>query len=357
MNDQNGNDTMIPVSDGASTFAPQVDALYADILWISVVVFVVIVAAMLGLAYRYRRQPGVKSKPPGHHPALQLSWILLPLIFLAYIFHQGMDGFMMMAVAPANTINIRVRAYPSRWEFEQPNGLVADNLVVPLEQPVRLIMSSVPNDPSADDPDPAAVIHSFFVPAFRVKRDVVPGMYTSVWFAATRVGEYQIYCAEYCGEGHSGMLSNVEVLTQVRYRAYLREGPQCPDEIAEDHLWGQQIFVNEGCPACHNVDPGQPVTVGPNLANVAGTNQPLEGGGQSMADSDYLRRSLAEPQAEIVEGFTSAAMTVFDELSESHINALIAYMAHISDQGSSVEWAAQCGEAGDARRAAEAEGE
>lgn len=340
MNEQ-GYDATIQMPEGASTLAPLVDSLYYDIYWISVVFFIAIVGCMVWFAWRFRRRKGVKSKPPGHHNALELFWTFSPLILLAYMFHQGFAGFMTMAIPPENAINVRARAYKWRWEFEQPNGMIDGELRVPLGQPVRMIMSSVPNGPEAAD---AAVLHSFFVPVFRVKRDVVPGMYTSLWFEATREGTFDIFCTEYCGTGHSRMLSNVTVMPPDEYEDYLREGPQCPDVFENDWEWGQALFSSNGCTACHNVEASAGVLVGPNLANVAGTQQPLEGGTSVLADYDYVRHSIEAPGDDIVEGFTNAAMPPYS-LTDRPLNALIAYLAHISNQGSSLEVPLSCGDA------------
>lgn len=341
MDEQTYRDATIQLPEQASTLAPAVDSLYYVIFWTSVVFFVGIVACMVWFAWRYRRRRGVRSKPPGHHNALELFWTFSPLIILAYMFHMGFSGFMTMAIPPENAVNIRVRAYKWRWEFEQPNGMKDGQLRVPVNTPVRLIMSSVPTGPSLED---AAVLHSFFVPAFRIKRDVVPGMYTSVWFEATRTGEFQIYCTEYCGTGHSRMLSNVIVMKRDAYQEYIEVGPSCPEEIQEDWQWGEQLFASNGCAACHNVDSALGDSVGPNLANVAGTAQPLEDGTEHVADMEYLRRSIVEPQADIVRGFTSAAMPAF-ELQERQLDALVSYLAHLSDQGVTLDVPQHCGDA------------
>lgn len=337
-------DRNVQMPEQASTLAPMVDDLYYVIFWISVVSFVVILTLVVLFAWRFRRRKGVASKPPGHHTALELFWTFSPLIVLAYMFHQGFDAFMYMSVPPPNAINIRVTAYKWRWVFEQPNGMQEGELTVPVNRPVRLIMASAPNPP----PDDTAVIHSFFVPEFRIKRDLVPGMYTSVWFEATRTGDFQIYCTEFCGTGHSRMLSKVHVLPQRDYDCYLQRGPQRPEQFSTDAEWGASLFVNNGCTACHNVDPSLGASVGPNLANVAGHPQPLEGGREVIADAEYLRESLREPQATIVRGYTGASMPSFASLPDSQIDALIAYLASLSDRGDQIQVGGEAEGEGDA---------
>jgi len=140
-------DATIQLPEQASTLAPMVDSLYYDIFWISVVFFVAIVGCMVVFAWRYRRRKGHKSKPPGHHNALELFWTFSPLILLAYFFHTGFESFMYMSVPPPNAVNIRVTAYKWRWVFEQPNGMQEGELTVPVNRPVRLIMGSAPNPP------------------------------------------------------------------------------------------------------------------------------------------------------------------------------------------------------------------
>jgi cytochrome c oxidase subunit 2 len=357
-------DATIQMPAQASTLAPMVDDLYYFIYWVSVVSFVLIVGAMVYFAWRFRRRKGVKSKPPGHHTALELLWTFSPLIVLAYMFHQGFQGFMFMSVPPPNSINVRVEAYQWGWRFFHPGAESSDNeLTVPINRPVRLIMASMPKGPN---PGEGAVIHSFFVPALRVKRDVVPGMYSSLWFEATRLGTFDIFCTEYCGvgapaegavidpnslgtrdeqgrwrpsaaAGHAGMLSRLRVVSQQDYDEYRRALDNIPSSYNNDYVaWGRDLFSANGCPACHVVAPGAPATVGPNLSNVAGYPQELTNGQSPVADLDYLRESIREPAAAIVAGYANAAMPSFAGLGEAKIDALAAYIASLSDRGQDV---------------------
>jgi cytochrome c oxidase subunit 2 len=337
-------DATIQMPEQASTLAPMVDSLYYDIFWISVVFFVAIVGAMVWFAVQFRRRPGVTSKPPGHHNALELFWTFSPLILLAYMFHEGFLGFMHMSVPPADSINVRVHAKQWHWEFEYPNGATEAELWVPEHQPVRLIMGS------------QDVLHSFFVPALRVKRDIVPGMYTSLWFEPTRRGVHDIFCTEYCGAnpandalsaealnvngrpqesaGHSGMLSRLHIVSRAEWNEHVNDLIAKPEDLTWPQ-WGEQLFGSSGCPACHVVQPGAAHTTGPNLANVVGYPQPLEGGGEAAADIEYMRRSLREPQADIVRTFTTASMPA-QTMHEVQLDAIVAYLASISDRGQPV---------------------
>lgn len=213
-----------------STIAPLVDEMYMLVYWVSVAFTVVIVAAMLYFMWKYRRRPGVKAKATGHSTAMEILWTFTPLVLLGVLFHQGFEGYVYGAVAPEDSIEIRVRASQWSWEFEHRNGFIETNtLTAPAGTPVKLIMSS------------SDVLHSFYIPTMRVKRDVVPGMYSSLWFESTvrtddiadgseqactvdaecpegfwcggRVGEEDrtcsipIFCTEYCGAPHGGILS------------------------------------------------------------------------------------------------------------------------------------------------------
>lgn len=298
----------------ASTLAPSVDWLFQFIFWISVVMFVLIVGTMLLFVAKYRRKPGAKpTAPTGGHLALELTWTFAPLVLLFALFHMGFKSYVFGAVAPGNAIEFRVRAKKWNWEFEYPSGTREGGLlVVPVHQPIKLTMSS-------DD-----VLHAFFVPEFRVKRDVVPGMYSTVWFEATEVGEYQVYCAEYCGTQHSAMYAKVRVVTEPEYREYLRtmDAPPAGKSKAE---WGADLFVSSGCPACHHLQPGDAPGIGPNLRGIIGTQQPLEGGGTVLADLAYVRESILRPQAKLVRGYATVPMSPF-VLPDSRIEAIYAYL-------------------------------
>jgi cytochrome c oxidase subunit 2 len=306
-----------------STFAPEVDWVYDFISIISLIFFVGIVGAMVYFMIKYRRRPGVKAEPTGHHNTLELFWTFSPLILLFMMFHWGFQGYISMSVAPDDALNIRVRASQWIWNFEHGNGVSETGEVhVPAGRPVRMVISS-------DD-----VLHSFFVPDFRVKRDAVPGMFTSLWFQAIEpegmepnenhiLYDSQVFCTEYCGTSHSAMLATLHVMRDADYQSFLAVGPQLPagmDMVA----WGEQNFSRIGCTTCHATGPAGPTT-GPNLRGVAGHSVDLEGGTSITADDAYLERSIRDPQAQIVRGFTSTQMSHF-RLGDSQIQSLIAYI-------------------------------
>lgn len=315
-----------------STIAPEIDWIYDFIFYVSLVFFVGIVGAMVYFMVKYRRRPGVKAEPTGHHNTLELFWTFSPLILLFMMFHWGFQTYIQASVAPDDSLNIRVRASQWIWNFEHPNGVSETGEVhVPAGRPVRMVISS-------ED-----VLHSFFVPDFRVKRDAVPGMFTSLWFQAIEpegsepdanhvLYDSQVFCTEYCGTSHSAMLATVHVMREADYDAFLAHGPQCagtgeggsctPPELA---TWGAGNFQRIGCPTCHSAASGGPSAPGPNLFGIAGTQIELEGGTTVTADSAYLEQSIREPQAQIVHGYTGVQMSHF-RLGDTQIASLVAYI-------------------------------
>lgn len=309
--------------DQMSTQADTVDSTYYFIYWVSVVLFVGIIATLVYFAYRYRRRPGVKPVPTGHNMILEIGWTVAPVFILVLMFHWGFKGYMAMAISPPNAMEIRVRAFQWGWDFEYPGGLKGDDgkLHVPVGKPVKLVMSS--ND----------VLHAFYAPEFRVKRDLVPGMYTSLWFQATKTGEVNIFCAEYCGgksrdkdgnplatqTGHWSMTSKILVQTQAEYDAYI-DSIGTPKDPA---VAGEKIYKQK-CAACHSIDGAK--GVGPTWKGLFGKMEPMTDGSQVKADESYLRESMLDPNAKVVAGYPPAMPTFKGTLSDAQIDWVIAYM-------------------------------
>ena len=202
-----------PTSDGtlffppqASTLAPQLDELYYFIFYISVVVFLGLGGAALYFLFKYRRREGGPEAVPIHHnTVLEIMWSVGPLIILLVIFAWGFKGYLSLAMAPRDSMEIHAYGKRWSWEFEYPNGTkTVAELRVPVGRPVKIIMTSQ-GDPGGN------VLHSLFIPAFQVKADVLPNRYNTLWLHATQTGEFQIFCTEYCGAGHSDMLAKAIV--------------------------------------------------------------------------------------------------------------------------------------------------
>lgn len=296
----------------ASTYAGDVDALMNFINYLSIFFWVLITAAIVYFAWRYKRghKEGVG---PSHSLPLELTWSIIPLILLVAIFLWGFKSFMAISRAPGKPIEIHVTGQKWSWAFEYPeHGIRTTNeLHVPVGRPVKLIMTS------------SDVIHSFFVPAFRNKMDVVPGRTTSMWFEATELGEHRVYCAEFCGDSHWDMKAVVVVESEEDYEKWLEESQQEDTTTPLPEL-GEKLFTSKACFTCHSTDGS--AKVGPSLKGVFGHKVDLEGGNAVEADEGYLRESILQPNAKIVRGFVPAMPSYQGQLSEREINALVEYI-------------------------------
>lgn len=289
-----------------------VDRMFGAILWIAIFFFVLIVALMITFVVRYRaRRAGGPQTSPDHSMPLELAWSAIPFVILMIIFYAGFHGFMELTTPPENSYEIQVTGQKWSWMFTYPNGYVDQNLHVPADTPVLLVMTS-------ED-----VIHSMFIPAFRIKQDVVPGRYTRMWFQAPRPGKFDIFCAEYCGTGHSAMHATVYVRKPGAFARWLEDADNFIDRMPPADA-GAQVFKKQGCAQCHSVD-GK-AGIGPSLKGVFGKKQPLRGGGAAVADEDYLRESIMESQAKVVAGFDPVMPTYKGRLKDKEITVLIAYI-------------------------------
>jgi cytochrome c oxidase subunit 2 len=299
-----------------STYAGDVDSLFFFIFWISLFFFLLIVALMTVFVIRYRARPGHKAQPRGHHNLpLELSWSIIPTILVVVIFFWGFKSYMKMAVPPQNAYEIQVTGQKWQWLFTYANGHVDPDLHVPADRPVLLVMTS-------ED-----VIHSFYVPAFRMKHDVVPGRYSKLWFRAPQPGEYQVFCAEYCGTNHSNMLAKVIVHEPGMFEKWLEEAGNFLDKLPPAE-GGEKLYEQRGCKQCHTVDGTR--LIGPTFKNVFGRKEALTGGGTITVDENYIRESILDPQAKVVAGFDPVMPTYQGKMKDKEITALIAYMKSLS---------------------------
>jgi cytochrome c oxidase subunit 2 len=299
-----------------STVAGNVDWLFSFILAISVFFFLLIVVVMTLFVIRYRHREGVAPEPsPSHNTAIEVTWTVIPLILVIVIFLFGFRGFLDMATPPANAYEILVNAQKWNWSFTYPNGYVDANLHVPVNRPVRLVMTS------------ADVIHSLYVPAFRVKRDVVPGRYAKAWFEATEPGQYELFCAEYCGTSHSDMIAKVVVHPPGEFESWLDNASNFLETMTPVEA-GEKLFQVRGCHQCHSIDGSR--KTGPSLLGVFGHTQALADGSSVTADENYIRESILEPTAKVVAGFEPVMPTYQGRLKDAEISAIIAYLKSLS---------------------------
>ncbi len=296
-----------------STLAPEIDGLFYFVYWISVVIFALVVLSMLYFVVRYRRRrPDEQPPHVKESKLLELSWIVVPTILCMIVFTWGFQSFLRLGTAPPDAYQITVRAKKWLWEFEYPNGTVATNeLRVPIGRNVRLVMSS-------ED-----VLHSFFVPAFRVKHDVLPNRYTSVWFNATTEGEKQVFCTEYCGTQHSGMLAKVMVLPEDEFQEWVESGGGNFDDMPLPE-YGATLYQQQACFTCHSTDGTQ--VIGPTFQGLFGKTRAFTDGTSTVADENYIRESILNPAAKIVEGFNPIMPASYSGLNERQLSALIAFI-------------------------------
>ena len=296
----------------ASTTAGSVDALYIFLVTLSLFMSVAIFTMICIFALRYRRGKGREAEQIEGSNVLEFTWSAIPLVIFLFIFAWGAVVYFKERTPPRGATQIYVVAKQWMWKLQHEEGQREINeLHVPVGRDVEMIMTS------------QDVIHSFYVPAFRIKQDVLPGRYTTLWFHATRSGTYHLFCAEYCGTQHSGMIGQVVVLEPAQYEVWL-SGGLASGSLASN---GQNIFQQLGCITCHRSDTqGR----GPNLVGLFGKRVQLEDGRTVIADENYIRESILNPSAKIVSGF-KPIMPVFQGLvSEEQLNALIAYVKSLS---------------------------
>lgn len=305
----------------ASTMASPVDDLFNFILLTSLISFAIIVFGKLIFLIRFwrRRKPEHLTPYITGHTKTEISVAVVLTIWVMVIFYYGWIEYKKLRAAPTDSMEIYVTGKQWLWEIQYPDGRSLTNeLVVPKDKPVKLIMTS------------KDVLHSFFVPNFRVKQDVIPNAYTSLWFQATQTGEHPIYCAEYCGAAHSGMLGKVKVLEPEEFEAWqLAEylGETKPTAAAES---GKDLFTAKGCQACHSTDGSQ--GLGPTQQGIFGHEVELADGTQVTADENYLRESIMEPANKVVKGFQPIMPTFKGQLSDEEINALIAFIKSLKKE-------------------------
>ena len=295
----------------ASSMAGQVDAIYIFLLVVCGMVALLVFTCLLYFAARYRRQAGVAPEQIDGSTPLELTWTIIPFCVFLVFFAWGAIVFFKQRTPPRDATEVYVVAKQWMWKLEHAEGQREINeLHVPVGRDVKLIMTS------------QDVIHSFYVPVFRMKQDVLPGRYTVAWFKATKPGTYHLFCAEYCGTKHSGMIGSIVVMEPSQYEAWMSGGPAGPLSAT-----GEKIFGELGCSTCHRSDSqGR----GPNLQGVFGKPVQLEDGRTVTADENYLRECILDPGSKRVKGFQPIMPTFQGLVSEDQVNALVAYVKSLS---------------------------
>lgn len=301
--------------DQASAQAAQVDAIYFFMVAVTAFFSLLIAALVVVFAIKFRRRQQNEIGVAIHGSiALELLWSFIPLVIAMVMFGWGAKVFFDLYRPPAGAMEIFIVGKQWMWKAQHADGMREINeLHVPVGRPVKLIMGS-------ED-----VIHSYYIPAFRVKADVIPGRYNSMWFTATKPGRYHLFCAEYCGTKHSGMIGWVTAMEPADYQAWLGGGSATASPVAA----GEKLFNDLACNTCH-LPSG--TGRGPVLAGIFGKSVELQGGGSAMVDEAFLRESIVNPQAKIVAGYQPIMPTFQGLVTEEQLLQLIAYVRSLSQQ-------------------------
>lgn len=297
----------------ASTFAKDIDALYLFIIAVCAVfaLGVSIAVVVFGVIYRRRHDGEVGARIEGNLP-LELTWSIIPTMISMVMFAWGASSFYHMRTPPEEALQIYAVGKQWMWKFQHLEGQREINeLHVPLGRPVKVTVTS-------ED-----VVHSLYFPSFRTKIDAIPGRYTQLWFEATKAGEYHIFCAEYCGTSHSGMIGKVVVLEPAAYQAWLAGGGGEGTLVER----GERLFEELACGSCH-LDSGQ--GRGPSLKDIVGTTVELANGATAVVDEGYLRESIMNSQAKIVKGYQPLMPAFQGLVSEDNLVALVEYVKSLS---------------------------
>jgi cytochrome c oxidase subunit 2 len=297
----------------ASTIAARVDGLYTFLLGVAVFFSSLIFLLILYFAIKYRRRPGhTRAQQVGTNNLLETAWILIPLAITMVVFVWGAKLYaMVMLSPPADALEVYAIGKQWMWKFQHPGGQrEIDALHVPVGHAVKMTMTS------------QDAIHSFYVPAFRIKMDVVPGRYTTIWFEASKPGVYHLFCAEYCGTDHSRMRGEVIALPPTQYQEWLRSNR----EVEPMATAGARLYQQMGCAMCHGT------ALAPALEGIFGSSVQLANGERVLADEAYMRESILNPRAKLVVGYAPIMPTFQGQLSEEDLTQLVAYIKSLAQK-------------------------
>jgi len=302
---------------GASNLAEGVDRAFVFIFAVSIIFIVGITAFMIYTVIRFNRRKGIPAKQFSGSTILEIIWTGVPLIIVLIMFYVGWVGFAPMRKPPKDAMVVTAIGRMWEWEFDYGNGLRSKDLVLPVGKPVKIDLVS-------ED-----VNHSLFIPAFRVKEDVIPGYRNFLWFIPNYIGNYEILCTEYCGMLHSSMLSKAIIISEEEYAEWFKKlseaGPRSDPK-------GFIILRETGCLACHSTDGSK--LVGPTFKNLFGSTRNIitEGGEKSVtAGEEYIIKSIYDPDSEIVKGYPKAIMKSYsDILKEDDLGEIIEYLKTLS---------------------------
>jgi cytochrome c oxidase subunit 2 len=301
------------VNPSVVTTTEAVDAVFFFIFGISALMLVGITATIIFFVVKYNRRRNPAPQPsPNYNIPLETAWTILPTIIVLVMFWYGWSGYTTLRNVPADALPVKVVGRQWSWSFEYANGRTSDRLFVPAGRPVRLELTS------------ADVLHNFYIPAFRVKVDAVPGMTTQLWFMPQEPGSYDAFCAEYCGVAHSAMITTVEALPADEFERWYAK-------VAEEVADGSALLEKHGCLGCHSLD-GTP-RVGPTFKGLFGRQVTVITDGKERtltADADYIRHSIREPQADLVKGFPPVMPQL--PLPEEEVETIVEFLQGLAEK-------------------------
>ena len=299
-----------------STLTPIIDSALIYILAFSALLLFLIVFFMIYFAVRYRKVRNPVASELPESPLIEAAWVVLPTLLVATMFFEGLTGFLYMRAVPADSIAVKVHARQWSWLFEYPNGKKTPDLIVPFGKNVSCDLISTD------------VIHGFYIPAFHIQQDIVPGLKTRVWFNATTLGSYYILCSQYCGRQHSAMISKLIVVPPDQYAAWQAGKIGVPGGDAGTMKMppGEALLFERGCTSCHSL--GGAAMVGPTFKGLFGSSVEVSTSGQRRtiaADSIYIRESIIHPAADVVTGYPNTMPPARDVLSDEEIGEIIGF--------------------------------
>jgi cytochrome c oxidase subunit 2 len=308
--------------DWFSTSTEAVNTAFHVMLAIAVAMLLLVTALMVFFAIKYHRKRHPQAEQVEGNTLLEIAWTVIPTLLALGMFYIGWIGYKVMRNVPEGALQVSATGRMWSWEFKYDNGKSSSELYVPQGTPVRVNLQS------------ADVLHSFYIPAYRVKQDVVPGLDTYTWFQPVDTGRFDIFCAEYCGQRHAYMMSKVVVVPEEEFRVWLEKDvapaavPEAGGEgeaLAEVRKAGERLSRIKGCNACHSTDGSR--LVGPSYKGLFGSMATVATGGQNrqvVADEEYLRRSIVDPNADIVDGYDAVMPAI--EMTEEEIRAIVEYV-------------------------------
>lgn len=302
----------------ASNFVKGVDTTFLIILGISFFFLIFLTVLMLVFIYKYNRKRHPKATQIEGSTKLEIIWTVIPLLLTLFMFYFGWAEYKPMTKVPDNAMEVTVYGRMWNFMFEYENGKRTDTLYLPKDQPVKLNLVAMD------------VLHSLYIPAFRVKQDMVPGKENNfMWFEPQKEGTFELFCAEYCGLQHSYMYSYVKVIEDTAFQSWMVDTTQVVAETLESPTaTGRRIMQNIGCFACHTIDGNK--LVGPSFKGIWGEEVTVTTNGQKrqvVVDEEYIRRSIYDPNADIVEGFNKGLMLSYEgQLSEEDVENIIEYL-------------------------------